>query len=411
MGVIKVVVDLGSSQLEFTVIGNKHSRMVRAIIIEAVCICIVCVLLCAGLWPFHTPKNDVTWLPNDNGLHFGRLGSIVSASTFPVPIDRTVGSIELWLEPALLRGRHTILSFDGSAHPGAPFSLFQIKDALIVQQDNEDTNGISWTAWCVVNGAFRMRKPVFVTVTMAPRQTAVYLDGVSNRDCARGDSWNNFTGRLVVANSPSASDSWPGKIRGMAIYDRELTQGEILEQYGNWTKNRRPNIAQEQAPIALYLFNEGGGHTVHNEFDSKTDLNIPISYFVLHPPFLAPPWRNYQTTWEYWEDVIVNVVGFIPFGFCAFAYFSSVRHMRRAALVTIFLGFLLSLIIETLQAFLPTRDSGMNDLITNTLGTALGVVMCNLAWPERTLGKALHFCSSLLDDSRKEEVAVGFASH
>ncbi len=389
LGAIKVVVNLGSSQLQFTVIRNKHSRIAPAIIIEAVCICIVIALLCAGLWPFHTPKNDVTWLPNENGLHFGRFGSILSAGTFPEPPDKTTGSIEVWLEPGLVRGRHTILSFDGSAHPGALFMLLQVNDALIVQQDNEDRNGTSWTAGCVVNGAFRARRSVFVTATMAPKQTEVYLDGVANKDCARGDSWNNFTGRLVVANSPDASESWPGKIKGMAIYDRQLMQGEVLEHYENWTKNRRPNITQAEAPIALYLFNEGGGHTVHNEFDSITDLKIPISYFVLHRAFLAPPWRGYCANWGYWKDVSFYVVGFIPFGFFVSKYFSLVRHMKRTAAITVLLGFVISLVIETLQAFLPTRDSGINDLITNTLGTAVGVVISNLAWPTRMLAKVL----------------------
>ena len=75
----------------------------------------------------------------------------------------------------------------------------------------------------------------------------------------------------------------------------------------------------------------------------------------------------------YWTDVLVNISGFVPVGFFLLNYLSLIQQIKRPAATVILIGFFLSLTIEILQWFLPTRDSDMTDLISNTFGTAIGV--------------------------------------
>jgi glycopeptide antibiotics resistance protein len=72
----------------------------------------------------------------------------------------------------------------------------------------------------------------------------------------------------------------------------------------------------------------------------------------------------------------INVVGFIPAGFFICASLISLRSGKRSIALTALIGLALSLTIEILQAYIPMRNSGCTDLITNTLGTTIGAAFC-----------------------------------
>jgi len=167
-------------------------------------------------------------------------------------------------------------------------------------------------------------------------------------------------------------------LKGLAFYDHALTPTEVVAHFKTWTGKKRPDISESERAVALYLFNEDAGGVVHNLVPAGTDLHIPERYQLVHQVFLEPFWEAFEPDWGYWQDVLVNIAGFVPFGFLFCAYFSLAGRIKRPALVTILLGLGVSLTIESLQSFLPTRDSDSTDVITDTLGTCYGVWLYRL---------------------------------
>lgn len=352
-------------------IGYRTQKTALSIL----CALVLIGILIAGLWPFHAPKNDVSWLSNGDGIRFGRYGLILNPaeSSLPVVKEGRSCSVEVWLRPDVDTGG-TILAFYAPENRSLKFSLQQSLDDLLLRRVTLHRQGHVKTKWYIAH-VLHKNKQVILTITASSRSTTVYVNGALAGSSTRfGLSSQDLTGQFVVANYPLRDNGWQGQLRGLAIYNRELTPVEVLQHYVAWTTNREATIKNE-SPAALYLCNEGTGNVVHNQMNSGNDLQIPERYFVLHAPFLELPWDEFQLSWGYCKDVLINIGGFIPLGFFFCAYFSSVRPLKRAMLTTIVLGGVVSLAIEVLQAFLPTRDSGMTDIITNTLGTGLGALL------------------------------------
>ncbi len=333
-------------------------------------------MLVVGLWPFHSPRNQVTWLSGGKGLQFGRHGVILSSGRFRATDNSpdSPGSLEIWFEPARTWDSASLLCFYAPERR-QQFSLLQSLTDLRLQSDILEEHYQTLTSRLDVADVFWQGKPAFVTIASKGGQTSVYLNGAPAMPTASFHiSSRDFTGKLIIGNPPRAGESWRGQVRGLAVYDDALAPAQVRQDFETWSRKGRPDISGTDRPVALYLFDEHAGNVIHNQVPRGTDLYIPDHYEVVDQAFLRPFWVEYYPAWGYWKSVVlINVVGFIPLGFLFCAYFSLSGRISRPALATILLGFTVSLTIECLQAFLPTRDSGTTDLITNTLGTCIGV--------------------------------------
>ncbi len=357
--------------------SGAMGRDIQTKLLLAICACVLLGILVAGLWPFHTPRNAVTWLGQGNGLLFGKHGSIVSASPFNARAAQGDNSFSLliWLKPSRTDSGAggMIVAFYSPERQVTPFALRQWRRGLVLVHEGQGISGKRTEIYLgdVLSG----QKPVLVTITSGEAGTASYTDGrLVKRIANFAISNQDLTGQFVIGNSPTTAYSWSGQLKGLAIYNRELSAAEVSQGSADWTKESDLDSVKVAGATARYLFDEGHGNVVRNQVDSSTNLLIPERFFVLHPEFLERPWDEYRPGWRYWKNIAINVVGFIPLGFFFYAYLSQVRTRKHPVALTIALGFAVSLTIEVLQAFLPTRDSGMTDLMTNTFGTAVGVM-------------------------------------
>jgi VanZ family protein len=338
------------------------------------CFGVLCGILIATLWPFNPfPRNDVSWIQGTGGLHFGENGII--RGFIPTSRGERPCSLELWLQAASDDDTNTILGF---YTPGNPqhFGLRQYVDGLLVVRELGKEGAI--LSRMELDHIFRKDKLVWIAISSGDQHgTSLYVDGqlvtASPKFKLRGV---DCSGELTIGNSSVTYDTFQGELRGLAIYDQELTQMQIQNHYSTWTTTGLPQYAYGESAIAVYALQERAGSVLRNEVKNGPDIMIPKSFAVFHKPMLLLPWQEFSPTWNYVNDVLRNIAGFVPLGLLLCACLWEKRGPSQAFWLTILFGGSLSLVIEILQAYIPRRSSGVTDIITNTLGAAVGALLC-----------------------------------
>lgn len=351
-------------------------RVLTPNLLRILCPMILCLIWALGLWPFHAPPNNVTWLKNEHAIALGKYGSAFTLSEIGPGVPAGVSwSIEIWVQPAGWRNSSTMLSLYAPSR-----SLVQLRQSwtdLEIAADIQTDPGVHGRAYFddVLRPALQQGRPMLIAVTFDSHGTRVFLDGAPARGGPRFSIPSRvLPARLILGDSPVHPDSFRGKIYGLAIYGSELSAAAARSHYEGWKNSGQPRTAPSDLPLALYTFSAAPGDVIANRWPGGAGLNVPHSYSVIDKAVLAPLWKEFSFSSEYWKGNLKNIVGFVPFGFLFYGLLALTRSPGRSALLAVILGALVSLTIELLQAFLPSRDSGMTDLVTNSAGTYLGVV-------------------------------------
>ena len=351
-------------------VARRHSRIISG----SVFIAIVVACLCAGLWPFSAPANGVEWVPGQHAIRFVHYGTAFSRDVvkFPDPTARAF-TIELLLKPRTPWTRGTPLAFY-NREKGTSLEIQQVYSDLRIALV-KDKSGPAPQAQTLEIADVFLTPEFLLTIASDGQQVSVFQNGkLLLTSSSLALSSTDLSGQVVLGNAPVRNHQWTGEVKGLAVYAQQLSGQTIQRDSERWSMDGAPNRTPLNNLVALYLFREHQGRVVHDSGLSRADLEIPTKYVTVDQIRFERPSSEARDA-NYKTDAVFNVYGFMPLGFIGAMFLGCFLTRGRAAVIVIAIGFVVSLTIEYGQSFLPTRYSGTTDLLTNTLGTALGVLV------------------------------------
>lgn len=347
------------------------------------------IILAVGLKPRGSRfANKVSWIGDQPGIRFNNIG-IAYTNPFNDLIKENVSdddgfSMEIALKPAGYHKRR--FRFIWALHDGKDSDqllMGQWRSSLILM-NGDDYAHIKKTKRITVNADSQSTMIRFVTITTGKEGTKVYFDGKlvrANKELTLKMPTEGKS-RLLLGNSVYGKHPWRGDVYGLALYDYPLSSQEAGFHFNSWAKVRNFSFAVNENPSLLYLFDEMKGTRALDHAGGSNHLEIPSRMKIIERKILLLPWKEFKFNRNFITDTIINLIGFIPFGFILFA--SLIRFggalEKHGVLITVAFCFSVSIALEILQAWIPSRSSQMADLVLNTLGGWIGAIGCRYIW-------------------------------
>ena len=342
------------------------------------------VLLFFGLRPKDFSfSNSVSRIEGQAGIRFRKYGI---AYTDPIEEWRKTDgfgengfSIEIALKPLNYEEGFNFIFALHNGNDRNQFLLGQWR-SWIIAMNGDDYNHKRRVKRISVNSASRPDAIQFITLTTGENGTNVYFNGQlvkSKKDLVLQIPYGDKA-RIILGNSIYGRHSWRGDVYGLAFYGHILTAKDAALHFNRWSQDRNFSFSKNGKPFVLYHFDEKEGTRVPDHAGGDHYLKIPSRMPIFEKEFLSSPWKGFKLDKGGIEDTVLNLVGFIPLGF-VFSLTLGGAFKKKAPYITLFLCILVSLIIETVQAWMPSRSSSQLDLMCNTAGAVIGIFVAHWA--------------------------------
>ena len=335
--------------------------------------------------------NCVTWITDQAGIHLRKYGIVY---TNPIIEKKETGFSEsnnLSVEIALKLENPSTKEFNFIAvlHDGNDSNQLLLAQwrSWIIFMNGDDYAHKRKTNRIAVDTALLPKGPLFLTITTSNNGTKLYCNGkfIQENKNLTLTMPNGRKSRLIVGNSVYGNHSWEGDVFGLVIYRATLNSKDIEFHFDKWSKEHNFSFAKNDKPLVLYCFDEKDGKLALDHAGGNHHLKIPHRMKILKRKILEPDWEKFEYESNYIQDCFLNLVGFIPFGFSLSATLIRFRGKfnHHVVLKTVFFCFLVSIFIEIVQAWIPSRSSSMSDLILNTCGALIGSIICGRVFANR----------------------------
>jgi VanZ family protein len=361
------------------VINQKHLSL-RFLLVAF--FLVLAAMIFAGLYPFSFfPPNRVQWLSDGPGLYFDGAGIAHTEDAVAISIKKAVSVELLLMERSGSKnwGPKEIFSFyDGPVSPS--LLVGQWDGRIFIYSRYEKNEGHKWYRIFRTKYRFPRGRAHLITVTFDKNEKAIYMDGqLANKTNVELNDRTHveFSGSLLIGNSPRGKNGWSGEIKGLAIYNRILLPYEIMAHSRKIFQKGLGSLVKTPGCVALYPFDEGKGNSARSILHNPRPFSIPVRLNASDLSLMRFPHKDMRFYNFNKADFQKNIVFFVLFGslLSAIILKKYATGFLAALLLVTSAGGLLSCVIEGLQLFLPTRAPGIADILSNILGSGFGALV------------------------------------